>query len=154
MTPTATPYRRRHWVAVLAVGALLGLLAAGIEAFAYDCSEMECMGTGLIAAGLVPLLPLVALAALAALRVPAAQRVAGGTVAAGVATWLAAGYVDRAVNGPGPHAVATLLLVAAGVVAAPAGLVLGGTGFTRAQRVGVALGLLVLVAVTSMPATA
>lgn len=148
------PSSRRPWAGVVVLGALLGLLAAGIDAWGRDCAELECIGTALVAvATAVVVLPLAALLGLALLRVPGPLPVAAGTVAAGIATGLSASYLEQAVAGP-DHPVALPLLVAAGALAAPAGLVLGGPGFAPAQRVGVVLGLLVLVALSSMPLSA
>ena len=154
MTAAPTPYTRSRWLTVLTIGAALGWVVHALWAWTTDCEEMECLGTSLIGVGFGTVaVPLLAIVALAVTRVPAPAAVGLSACGAGIAVFTAAAMLDAAVRHlpPGDQVVPLWLAVLAGVGSAAAGLVIGGTGFTRAQRVGAALGLLMLVGLTSMP---
>ncbi len=148
------PYRRRHWLAAAGLGAALGAVAHGLMVRDHGCHGLGCTGTGPTgaAAGML-LVPLLAVLGLAALRVPAATTVAVAGLLVGLASGTAVAMLDAAVHGlhPGDRPVPLWLLVPAGALSGPAGIMLGGRGFERAQRVGVLLGAGVVVALASMP---
>ena len=148
------PYRLRHWVSAAAVGALLGLLGSGLMILSNDCEGFGCIGTFFlaVAAGAV-LIPLLAVVALWALRVPAPVRCGLAGCLLGLFLGTAAATLDAAIRGysPGSQATPALMLLIAGALSGPAGVVLGGAGFRWTQRVGVVLVVGVVVTLVTLP---
>ena len=152
-TDVAT-YRPRHWVTAAGVGALLGLLGSGLMIFSQDCEGFGCIGTLLLAAAVgAVFIPLLAVVALWAMRVPAPVRcgLAGTLVSLFLGT--AAATLDAAIRGysPGSQATPAVMLMIAGALSGPAGVVLGGVGFRWRQRVGVAVLVAVAVTLVTLP---
>ncbi|MGH8965689.1 MAG: hypothetical protein ACRDXB_10235 [Actinomycetes bacterium] len=152
--PVAPSYRRRHWWAVVAVGALLGVVGNGLMAWGNDCEGFECIGSSLVAitVGAV-LIPVSAVVGLCAMRVP--RPVLSGLAGCVIGLFLASAVamVDAAVRGYSPGSEVTPLwaLMIAGAVSGPAGVVLVGVGFTRTERFGVALGVAVAFTLATIP---
>ena len=148
------PYRPRHWIAATGVGALLGLLGSGLMILSNDCEGFGCIGTFFLAAAAGALfIPLLTVVALWALRVPAPVRCGLAGCLVGLLLGTAAATLDAAIRGysPGSQATPTVLLMIAGALSGPAGVVLGGVGFRWTQRAGVALLVAVVLTLVMLP---
>ena len=147
-------YRLRHWVSAAAVGALLGLLGSVLMILSNDCEGFGCLGTFFLAVAAGALfVPLLAVVALWALRVPAPVRCGLAGCLVGLFLGTAAATLDAAIRGysPGSQATPTWVLLIAGALSGPAGVMLGGVGFRRTQRVGVVLVVAAVVTLVTLP---
>lgn len=153
--PTArTAYTVRDFAAATLVGAVVAGVGQALMVWAQDCEDMGCLSTALtaLAAGAV-LLPLLAVAGLALVRVARPVRCGLAGVGAGVVLASAANMLDAAVRGlsPGSQPSPTWLMLLAGALSALAGVVVAGAGFSRTTRIGVLLGLGLVLALATVP---
>ena len=147
-------YHLRHWLTAAGVGALLGLLGSGLMILSNDCEGFGCIGTFFLAvvAGAL-FVPLLAVVALWVLRVPAPVRCGLAGCLVGLFLGTAAATLDAAIRGysPGSQATPAWVLLIAGALSGPAGVMLGGVGFRWTQRAGVVLVVAAVVTLVTLP---